>query len=469
MKTQLLQQLFSYGIGTLMLLLISPANLSAGDQPPAGESPAELDQPPIEDKEDATWGEDSARAVECHSLYRSHIRNDDPEKALQHWRCNYELAPKSTLHIYVDGVQIMRHMIDQSETEEEEQAYLDTLMQVYDDRIEHFGNEGFVLGRKGVDLLRHDRSQIPESFEIMNESIEIRGKESEYSLMHPYVVTLTRIYDAEMLEEEEFVGKFRNVIDIIQYNLEEVRAEDDYDEEDKWLRARERVKNSSLGYVSCEELPKIYEPLIAEYPENEDLLSHTVGFMDEKGCTDEEFYVNTAEKLYEYQPDAEIANVLAEYYQDKEDFDKAMEFFEDAIEMEDDDHKIGRYQLSVANIMLDRENFATAKERAEKAIEARPDWGLPHLFLGNLYVQGAQTCATEDYQERLVYVLAVDKYNEAKEIDEGVTDQANDLIETYSEHFPQNEDIFFHGLEEGEPYTFDCWINETTTIRTQES
>ncbi|MEX2597442.1 MAG: hypothetical protein WEC59_10985, partial [Salibacteraceae bacterium] len=56
---------------------------------------------------------------------------------------------------------------------------------------------------------------------------------------------------------------------------------------------------------------------------------------------------------------------------------------------------------------------------------------------------------------------------QAKNIDPSVASQAQSRINSYSAQFPKKEDCFFHGITEGTSYTFDCWIGETTTVRTR--
>ncbi|MBA7591111.1 hypothetical protein ES708_33262 [subsurface metagenome] len=45
----------------------------------------------------------------------------------------------------------------------------------------------------------------------------------------------------------------------------------------------------------------------------------------------------------------------------------------------------------------------------------------------------------------------------AKQIDNELADMANKSINAYSQHFPDTETIFFHGLKAGDRYTVGCW------------
>ena len=81
-----------------------------------------------------------------------------------------------------------------------------------------------------------------------------------------------------------------------------------------------------------------------------------------------------------------------------------------------------------------------------------------------MYAESADECANISLPKS-VYWVAVDKFNHAKSIDPSIEDQANKLILTYSNYFPNKEDAFFVGINENDTYTVNCWINETTKAR----
>ena len=62
----------------------------------------------------------------------------------------------------------------------------------------------------------------------------------------------------------------------------------------------------------------------------------------------------------------------------------------------------------------------------------------------------------------MVYSAAIDKFIQAKNIDNTVEDAANKKIATYSKYLPSNEDAFFSGAKEGSTFQVGCWINEST-------
>ena len=85
-----------------------------------------------------------------------------------------------------------------------------------------------------------------------------------------------------------------------------------------------------------------------------------------------------------------------------------------------------------------------------------------------MYVATAKECGNNDLTNKVAYWAAVDKYIKAKAVDPSVADIARTKINTFSQYFPATETIFFYDLKKGDTYKIDCWINETTKVRTSD-
>ncbi len=79
-----------------------------------------------------------------------------------------------------------------------------------------------------------------------------------------------------------------------------------------------------------------------------------------------------------------------------------------------------------------------------------------------------------DYLNQTVFWPAVDKFQQAKRVDATVTETANELIKSYSQHFVSLDvlqdlrgKVFDANASDGDSYHVGGWINETTTIRTR--
>ena len=154
---------------------------------------------------------------------------------------------------------------------------------------------------------------------------------------------------------------------------------------------------------------------------------------------------------------------LASAYHKNEQLDKAETAYKKLISLEPD--KKEDY-LNLGILYKDKNQFAIARSEFEKASEVGNGWGLPIYYIGNLYEQAARSCGFE-FEDKLVYLLAVDTYKRAKSMDPSVT-QAQERITALSSSVPSKEDYFFRGLKSGQsvPITGKCyeWIGKSITV-----
>ena len=112
----------------------------------------------------SSWGvgEDSIKALQEYSLYREYFKAQklqklkDYSEVIGHWRYVYKNVPGARLSPFVDGVKIIEERIKSNkENKELRSAYIDTLFEIYDKRIECHGDEGKVLGMKAGKALKY--------------------------------------------------------------------------------------------------------------------------------------------------------------------------------------------------------------------------------------------------------------------------------------------------------------------------
>ncbi len=122
----------------------------------------------------------------------------------------------------------------------------------------------------------------------------------------------------------------------------------------------------------------------------------------------------------------------------------------------------------MANVYFQVKQYSTARSHCYNAIKLRSNDGKPYILIGDMYVATSKSCGDNDLTKSVAYWVAVDKYKKAKSVDSSVADAANSKIRTYSQYFPATETIFFYDLKKGDSYKVECWINETTTVRTSD-
>jgi len=149
------------------------------------------------------------------------------------------------------------------------------------------------------------------------------------------------------------------------------------------------------------------------------------------------------------------------------EFEEAIEKFEQAAEETENMERRAQLYLVIAKIYYGSlKRFPIARDYAMKAAEARPNWGEPHLLIGKLYASSGPLCGPgTGWDSQIVVWPAIDEWERARRMDSEAAQEATSLINRYSQYMPKREDIFLRSLNEGDPFTVPCWINQRTTIR----
>jgi tetratricopeptide (TPR) repeat protein len=429
-------------------------------------------------------GEDSVTCVTQLSLYRenyrqwrsSNFQNEAINYTVDSWRFVLLNCPLASQNTYIDGSKIIEHLYNKATTPELKQAYIDTLMFMYDRRIMAFGNEGFILGRKAAELLNYQTESYEEAFKILTRAVDRAGKESESAVVFYYFMTTVRMVRDNGLDSINIFDNYDIAMSVIDFNIKALKAEiennpAEAEKNDRLLKGYEsalgNIENLFEPFATCDNLQNIYSKKFLENPNDTAMIEKMLSSFERKNCTPPLYY-EASEQLYKLKPTASSAFALGRMYYRLEQFNKAIPFLQDAVNgLQDNDAKADAYYL-LADVYRNLKNYTASRANALKTTELRPGDGKPWILIGDLYAISASTCGDNEVTSKAAYWAAVDKYQRARSVDESVASLANSRIATYSAAFPKGEQLFFRGYNKGDSFRVECWINETTTIRSSD-
>ncbi len=416
------------------------------------------------DPDGPKYGKDSISCVRNLSLYREHYRQRNFEDAIVPWRQVFFNCPLSSQNMYLDGAVMRKHLFNQAATAEEKERHVDTLMMLYDRRIKAFGREGFVLGRKGVDKFYMSPPRVEEAYKTLKRSIEIEQNNSRADVVVAFFQAAIRLSDTHSYPKETVLDAYMTVYDIINYNLIHNVADTHF------VAAQRNVDILFDPLANCSDIVEIYTQRFNKTPDDKELLERISVMLNKYGCQDEDLFFEATAGLHKIEPTAKSAYLMGNMLYSREEYRKASQFFQEAVKLYDADEinsKADAY-LKLAEIHFRRLNqLSRARSFALNAAELRPKDGRPLLLIGDMYANSASSCGENDFEKKTGYWAAVDKFIQARNIDDSpsVQSAASQRISTWSQYFPDDELIFFHGYEKGQSYQVGCWINETTTVR----
>ncbi len=407
--------------------------------------------------------EDSMTCVQNLSLYIEFFKQDNYADAIKGWREAATVCPKATESLWVNGIKIYQSMIEEEKDAAKKKAYVDSLAWAYDQRIEHFGKEGYVLGRKGSDLLKYGKDD-QAAYDALNKSLELQGLEMEPGASIYLYKSAYDLYKDDKVEKQVLFDFYNSLSEVVDHNM---TTQTDARMKGAYQQAMDNIDKMFSSVAECPDLVEIYGPKLEAMPNDEKVLRQILKIFDKRDCTDEDIYQNAAVNLYAIEPSATAAYAIANGYAKKKDLSNALEYYLKAAEQAEDDDTKGKALTKAANTSLLLGRYVKAKSLANQLLAMNPNNGEAYIIIGDAYAKGRGECGDNECTSRAAYWAAVDKYARAKSVDPSVAEVAQARINTYSGQFPKKEDCFFHGINEGTSFTFDCWIGETTTVRTR--
>ncbi len=430
---------------------------------------------------DPKYGPDSAAREECAmrmSLYNEFYKQKNYKDAVNDWRKVYQNCPAASKNTFIRGATIYKNLINAEKNAAAKSKLIDTLMQIYDQRIVYFKQEGAVLAIKGVDLYSYrGKDASAEVYGMLKKSCELEKGETSAGVITVMMQTAVDQYKAEEIDGAEVISAYElamSTLDAAIANNKSIAASGDAK---KVPAAQKELENldvdlknvealfSESGAATCDALVAIFG---AKYDANKDdveWLKKVTKLLDKTDCNSDPLFAKASEALYALEPSAVAARNLARLFLAKQDLAKAAGYYQNACDLQEDDVAKSQYYYEWSQVVFAQKGFQRVRELANLALKANPANGKAYLAIGKAYAADAQNIGQEQVEHNATYWAAVDKFMKAKQVDPSCEAEANDLINTYKKHFPNKEEAFMFGIQEGSSVTVGGWINEKTTAR----
>ena len=408
-------------------------------------------------------GQDSINCLMNLSLYREFFKHNNFKDAIKSWRLVFNECPASSQNMYIDGIKMYKKFMSDEKNPDVVEAYIDTILLIYDKRIEYFNDEANLLGRKARDLLwyRKDKLEsIEEAYGYLTKSVELDPDGASDAVVVLFMNTSLSLYKADRLSQNKTISDYFIVSEIIDKKL------DRNPNDSRFQKAKNSVDDFILneGVLTCEALNQYYEPQFEKNKDDKAFLNKMIDFYYKSGCDRSNMYVKASEQLYLIQPDHESAYKLARLLVAREEYGKASQYYLEAIKGEGSIQQTGRYYYELAQVTRVEEETCKAIEYAQEAIKKDPANGDTYLLLGDLYIESRGNLG-DAFERKTAFWAAADKYIKAKNVDPTTADAADKRLSDYVSHFPDSEECFFRSLNNGDAYHVKGCINEYTTVR----
>ncbi len=414
--------------------------------------------------EDPKFGPDEETRKKCaqnNTLYSTFYQQNNLKDAYIPWQNVLRLCPAVSVNVYIRGAKLLKNRFMETANPEQKAIILDSLMAMYDLRINHFNKKGMVLGLKAQDLYALAPERYEEAFKIAQEAINISKASTEASVLYTYMSLVKDMYANKKMAADQAIELYSQISDLIDAQIAQKPNED------KIKQAKDGIDAifAQMGVANCDNIIAIFEPKFKVTPTDLNLCKKIRSLMSANRCSSHPIYLNASIEVFKAEPTSDLALDIARLSYEAKKPKDAEKYYNEAITLESDVNKRANIYYELALLTFsEMKEYSKARSIALKAIEENPSMGKAYKLIGDIYAN-ERNCGNDDFEKKTVYWAAVDKYIKAKQVDPELSDAMDNLISTYSQYFPSKEDIFFHDFKVGETYTVGCWINERTTIR----
>lgn len=422
-------------------------------------------------KDEPKYGVDSAECVKQLSVYNEYYKQNLYKEAYPSWKYVMVNCPKASKNTFIRGIKMVETKMEQTSDENLKKSLVDTLLLVYDRRIIYWGEDGSVLGTKGIDIMKYQNDPAA-AYEVFKKSIAIEGNNTHYNTLYYTMLAVIKLIQSEKIDKLALIETYDMLSAIAEYNIK-----NGHEKAENYKASADNIEKMAAPFMSCEDLVDICTKKFQEIPENTDMLKKATQLLEKKGCDKSDIYFEMTKQLIKLEPTAESALLGGKMSISREKWSDAVKYLEQAVDLftkqkEENPELDLTSQLADAYYYLAfafKENGSSlnARSYAYKNLELQPNNGKSYILIGMLYAASAGSCGEGEVHGKAAYWAAIDKFYKAKSVDESVSEQANGLIGAYSARFPNKEDLFFYNIKDGDSYKVECWINETTTVRSR--
>jgi hypothetical protein len=403
----------------------------------------------------------------------------DIELCFENWKIAYDGAPAADgarpSH-YVDGRKLFQLKYTKTLDEQLKEEYRKTILRLYDEQIQCYKNESFLLGRKGYDMFYvlgfgYDNA----TFEALKQSLDLGGNTTEYVVMEPLTNCIVYNFQSGQLPQLEARNLLLKILDVADYNIQNNQRLSAYYETTK-ARVEAAFASVEDQLFDCEFFKGKLLPDVEKNPNDLEVIKYAYNKLVAQGCDVEDSDVAELKRKYE-ELAAEInAQIELErrasnpgydaiQLQKEGNYQKAVQRYKEAIASTDDAEALAQFYYSIAFIETwQLNNHRSALVDARKALSYKDSWGKPYILIGNIYAKLSRTCE-DDWSTRMAILAALDKYATARSIDNEVNEEATKLINNFRDAMPERQEGFMRQINEGDAQTVGCGIGETVRVR----
>ena len=370
-----------------------------------------------------------------------------------------EHTPDLNVALYINAIKVYEKRARREKLASKRMALEDSVLFLYDRRVELFGDEAKVLNRKGkvaYDYLGEREGKTDELFGLYTNIYKLNGLQTYPENAARYVQTACKSYLNKGITKEMIFQVYNESTQVFDAHLAAEKDQKDIERIEKYKSYADQLFAANVE-VSCEDIQQQFGTRISQTPDL-NTAKIIVSLSVANKCYSNEAFVQAGEYMVaQGQTNYSLQKIMSVVYVKNDAPDKAKDALRKGIELESDSTKQAAFYLEIAEIEKSQGNKVEARSNALKATELNVNLKEAYSLVGDLYFQSSNQCATDNkVQSRAVYIAAYNMYQKAGNTNGAAAAKAQ---------FPSMEEMFLYNQQPGQSVNTGCWIGESVVLQ----
>lgn len=343
-------------------------------------------------------------------------------------------------------------------------AYADTLLSMYDMRIEYFGDKPNVLNRKVFKAYKYyikDFSKSEWLLTMFDEAFDIGGEKIPDANLVAYMNVIKVNAKLKKLDEDGILDRYDKLSEVIDQKMAKNDAAHKSNEKVTKYKGMIDGILTEIVDINCEFVETNMAPKFDENPEDIKLVKRMFTFMLSGKCTDSPLFLSVSKQLQKMEPDYGLCKMVASKCVANKDYASAIVYYSEALELTEDGAKKSEIYVNQGKVYSVQHNKTKARAMYSHAIAADPSNKDAYTGIGDLYYHSFKECkgSVDMVKDRLVFIAAYDMYRKAGN---------SKKMASTKEQFPSKEELFNGDYTVGQTLSVGCWISKSVVLQTRD-
>ncbi|MDH5397875.1 MAG: hypothetical protein OEX02_07005, partial [Cyclobacteriaceae bacterium] len=285
---------------------------------------------------DWKWPEDKTTAERMYVFHNDMVKNEQYEKAVAPHQWLLKNSPDLNKALYINGEKIFRGLADNTDDPVRQKVYVDSLMMMYDMRMEYCGNEISILNKKAYYAFKYsykDRENDTTLLKLFDEVMKKSGKNMTEGNLKYYmtIIKMNKVYQKN-LTDDQILERYDKIQEAIDGRIAAGKDKKQLES----LRAEVDEMLSTIVTMDCELVRNTLGSKFKENPDDIATAEKIFKFMLQGKCTDDPLWLDAAKRVYIDKPSFGLAKNIALKCKNNGDDADAEQYLNSAIEITDD-------------------------------------------------------------------------------------------------------------------------------------